>query len=872
MALTRITKGVIKPNENYDTHNIVSTGIVTSVGLDVNGNADISGSLSVGGVLTYEDVTSIDSVGIITARTGLVSPYADVDDFVSVGSNIHLGNAGVITATSFVGDGSGLIGVASTDNIITGTAATFNTYPVDINAGMTVAGVSTFASNVYLGDNDRLYFGDDNDLQIWHASTYDFISASGNAGFFIRGTNNTTLQQPQLNIRNDANTEDIAKFIQNGAVELYYDNAKKLETVNTGINLTGGAYATGTITAGSNIKANTDGGKLAAGASDDLTLFHDSNRSAINNATGELRILSGSDVIIGKRSAADSSYSEQLAAFKVDGAVELYHDNTKRFETTSSGATVTGTLIADGLTLGSDELINLGSNNNLRLFFEQSSGKTVIQNHYTTLEIRDTSGGGTGIVGAKFVNAAQVELNHNGSKKFETTSSGISVTGSTVISGDLDVDGHTNLDNVSIAGVTTASGNINMGGGNLIFGDSGGDSDDKLVFGAGSDLKIFHNGSNNYIDVAGDGHLYIRPKANFYIQDYTNGEVWIDGTLNGGVKLYDNGIQRFETYSSGATVNGPTLNILPSSGNANLILKSGSGSVYTNIHFKANDNTLTSYITSWSGGTLFLNGTSLIRSSIAGTEITEVASTGFHPVTDSARDLGLNAKRWRNVYADTLYGDGSNLTGITATTINSNTNNYVITGTGTANTLQGESTLTFDGTKLEAPRIDSKGLIHIEYSSSTNTNYMMTMNNNNGIMHIFRGDALYIGNNMNTSNQGSGPNNRAISLKTNGDIINTGNITASGYVDSASDIKLKTNIKTIDNALDKVLQIRGAEYDRIDKDNQHEIGVIAQEVEKIIPEVVHGDETKTVSYGNLVGLLIEAVKDLKKEIDELKSS
>ena len=68
MALTRITKGVIKPNENYDIRNIVSTGIITAVGLDINGNADISGNFSVGGVLTYEDVTSIDSVGIITAQ------------------------------------------------------------------------------------------------------------------------------------------------------------------------------------------------------------------------------------------------------------------------------------------------------------------------------------------------------------------------------------------------------------------------------------------------------------------------------------------------------------------------------------------------------------------------------------------------------------------------------------------------------------------------------------------------------------------------------------------------------------------------------------------------------------------------------------
>jgi len=74
MALTRITKGVIKPNENYDTHNINSTGIVTAIGLDVNGNGDISGNLNVGGVLTYEDVTSIDSVGLITARDGIFLP------------------------------------------------------------------------------------------------------------------------------------------------------------------------------------------------------------------------------------------------------------------------------------------------------------------------------------------------------------------------------------------------------------------------------------------------------------------------------------------------------------------------------------------------------------------------------------------------------------------------------------------------------------------------------------------------------------------------------------------------------------------------------------------------------------------------------
>jgi len=68
-----------------------------------SGNANFSGNVSIGGTLTYEDVTNIDSVGLVTARTGVVSPYADIDDWIDVGNNIQLGNAGVITATTFKG-------------------------------------------------------------------------------------------------------------------------------------------------------------------------------------------------------------------------------------------------------------------------------------------------------------------------------------------------------------------------------------------------------------------------------------------------------------------------------------------------------------------------------------------------------------------------------------------------------------------------------------------------------------------------------------------------------------------------------------------------------------------------------------------------
>jgi hypothetical protein len=103
----------------------------------------------------------------------------------------------------------------------------------------------------------------------------------------------------------------------------------------------------------------------------------------------------------------------------------------------------------------------------------------------------------------------------------------------------------------------------------------------------------------------------------------------------------------------------------------------------------------------------------------------------------------------------------------------------------------------------------------------------------------------------------------------------TGNLVAGGTVTANSDEKLKANIKTIDNALDKVLSLRGVEFDRIDT-GEHQIGVIAQEVEKIMPEVVYPKspmpnyETKSVAYANLVGLLIEAIKEQNVRIEELE--
>ena len=100
-----------------------------------------------------------------------------------------------------------------------------------------------------------------------------------------------------------------------------------------------------------------------------------------------------------------------------------------------------------------------------------------------------------------------------------------------------------------------------------------------------------------------------------------------------------------------------------------------------------------------------------------------------------------------------------------------------------------------------------------------------------------------------------------------------GTFTAVGDVVAYSDDRIKTNIKTIENALEKVISMRGVTYNRIDTEDKNEkIGVIAQEIQKVIPQVITKDSTGTlgVAYGNITAILIEAIKEQQKQIDELK--
>jgi len=106
------------------------------------------------------------------------------------------------------------------------------------------------------------------------------------------------------------------------------------------------------------------------------------------------------------------------------------------------------------------------------------------------------------------------------------------------------------------------------------------------------------------------------------------------------------------------------------------------------------------------------------------------------------------------------------------------------------------------------------------------------------------------------------------------DMSAAGAATFNNDVTAFSDERLKENITVIPNAIEKVSQIRGVTYTRNDQKDKEKVyaGVIAQEVEKVLPEVVNTteDDTKTVAYGNMVGLLIEAVKEQQEQINQLK--
>ena len=176
-----------------------------------------------------------------------------------------------------------------------------------------------FAKEATFGDNVKLTFGNvvTPDLEIYHDGSHSFIKDAGTGSLITLATDY------QLN--NSANSQNMITATDGGAVTLFTAGVAKLATTSTGVSVTGNANF-------------ADDGKAIFGApGNDLQIYHDASNSYINDAgTGLLKLLTNGLEI---KNAADDSY---MAFFGSTGASELYHNGSKKFETTSTGVNVTG--------------------------------------------------------------------------------------------------------------------------------------------------------------------------------------------------------------------------------------------------------------------------------------------------------------------------------------------------------------------------------------------------------------------------------------------------------------------------------------------------------------------------------------------------
>ena len=324
----------------------------------------------------------------------------------------------------------------------------------------------------------------------------------------------------------------------------------------------------GTIT-GTDLATNidlVDNQKLRLGNSQDLQIYHDGSHSRIVNNTGFLALQSDSFTV------NNYANSEGMIRAFADGASELYFNGSKKFETTSIGTAVTGSVLVSGGTNQSP--IQSTTSNDYVGKFESSDShaRLIVQDSNSTDNHNglQVEGDNTKLIcanetGVKCVGNGAVELYHDNAKMFETTSTGVKISNGNRV---LNIRQGINSNYVNLAAESTAGSNAYLdinsyalqiktdgttrlhiqNDGNIDIPDS-----TKLRFGSGDDLQIFHDGSNSKIVESGTGSLIIQT-SNFNLDNAGGTENILTATENGAVELYYDNTKMFETTSDGATL------------------------------------------------------------------------------------------------------------------------------------------------------------------------------------------------------------------------------------------------------------------------------------------------------------------------------
>ena len=500
---------IVSDSQSVDRLIISNTGELTvpgnsnfNAGIDVTGDgvfsgnisavdATFSGDVSIGGTLTYEDVVNVDSVGIITARDGL--------KVLSGGANI----VGVVTANQdiHVGAGVSAVGIGTFGSLDIGG-------DIDVDGhtnldNVSIAGVTTFASNIDVGGSIR-HLGDTDTKIAFDTNTINFhtngnevfrITQGGHLSLLIDGKN---LYLPNT-INHSGDGDTYFGFTGNDQFKIFTGGSARLNVQNTGVTVNQNLNVNDDLDVDGH--TNLDNVSVAG-----VTTF----AGVIEGVAGENKIPSLYSAMTNLPSAG--SYHGMFAHVHATGRgyfahagnwLELVNKETNGIVGTGTETYSIGHITGTGLILNGDAdvdghtnldnvsiagvstfsgNINLPDNvsavfgtdddgsikhtgTNLQIF--ENTGNIQITNYANdqdvTIKSDDGSGGTTNYFKADG-STGEAKLFHYGNEKIKTTSTGVSITGNNVVSGDLDVDGHTNLDNVSITGVSTFASQVRVAG------------------------------------------------------------------------------------------------------------------------------------------------------------------------------------------------------------------------------------------------------------------------------------------------------------------------------------------------------------------------------------------------------------------------
>ena len=210
----------------------------------------------------------------------IYNPSAGQLQELQVGDNLDLGSSGIVNLGSI--NASGIITASSFSGAFSGTATLASGLtgsPSITITGLSVSGISTFAQDINLNDNVKANFGDGDDLRIYHDGSNSYVEDTGTGDLYLSGSTNVIIQHHSTG-------ETMAKFVGNGAAELYHNNSKKFETIGAGATVTGTISASG----GFNIGISSAGTTITSGPISTLNFVGTGNTFAVNGTTIDVSI------------------------------------------------------------------------------------------------------------------------------------------------------------------------------------------------------------------------------------------------------------------------------------------------------------------------------------------------------------------------------------------------------------------------------------------------------------------------------------------------------------------------------------------------------------------------------------------------------